>query len=372
MLFIFNIYRKINIKMTAVTGLITQNTAVNFYCNPNNDCLCGHPPSYNNCNLTSNGTRDWNYSAKDPNLYTIACSNGAPCVTGFGCYSHWCSPADFCPVLFSGGGGLQGLWVSDTDANNTLSEGRTMECQYNVSNFKDYRDIDVWINKFGTTGPNGDAFNTIMTSFCAQLAPEGTCISFTNLPAGSTACPAGLTGCSMFSSNSPGGDQCRNWAQSAPGIYSAGYYRAGSNFCNSNECAIDCLCYNRDTVDPIYEAIQGPSGTNVSVPDVCWYIPCKNAPEKYLQPSTQSSNVNSCPPFCAQIVTIVNSQGIIINEENNTIQCPFGTTGATGTNPSNPSSLWDTMGVYAVIFGFVLLIVIIIIICIVIATYEKK
>lgn len=343
--------------MSTVTGVIIQHDVVTA---PGTPCIATQPRPINPCgpDQTDPGFNIWNYSSN------------TNCVPGYTAYQ--CSFADACPVIGNIPIG-SGKWVSNDDQFNTTADGRLISCTYNLGIFQTADEIIEWIDNFGTTGPNGDAFNTIMTNFCALPAPEGTCPEFLYSPTGSTACPAGLTGCSMLSSGSEGGALCRTWAISSPGVYSAGYYQAGANFCGANEniCAIDCLCYNRIQVDPIYDLVRSELGPAFPVEDKCWYGACTNAPDKYLQPNDMTGNSGSCPNVCLQVIEIVNSNNVNVTVASQTISCPFNN-GGTGTNPSNPSSLWDTVGVYVVIFGFVLLIIIVIIICIVIATYEKK
>jgi hypothetical protein len=336
--------------MTTVTGFFNQHNIVRPFSTPcavpkPGQNLCGEDPkSPTNKNL-------WNYRQDNYGLCIVAnCSEATECPRGirpFPTFSDWVA--------------------DDSSQFNGQSEGRPVMCSYSDTVFDTAEKIDIWINNFGITGPNTPGFNQIMSNFCGQLAPEGSCRPFANLPEPSTICKNGLTGCSMFSATGHGGDLCRNWAANFPG----GYYQTGNNFCANNLCAVDCLCYNRDIVDPVYQIIQGPSGNNIPVPDVCWYTACKNAPEVYLQPANQSSNVNSCPDVCLQIITIINSKEIDINIANQTINCNFAATGSTGSG-SDPSSLWDSMGMYVAVFGFALLIIVVVIICIAISSYEKK
>jgi len=326
-------------------------------------CIVTKPPGINPCGVDVGGINQWNYSTN------------TNCFPGYTAYQ--CSQPTYCPAL-SNGENL-GQYVTNYDQFNSQSQGRVMNCQYGIELFKDYNNVVIWINSFDIGAePNTNSYNQILTEFCGQEAPAGTCPVFENTPVGSTACPNGLTGCSMFSSGSSGGVLCRNWANSTVGSAPAGYYQAGANFCDANICASDCLCYQRLNVDPVYDAVRnslyiGQTGPVFPIQDKCWYTACLNAPDIYLQPNDMTAQSGSCPNVCLQILEIINSQDIEVDIANQTIYCNFAATGgSTGSNPSNPSSLWDTMGVYAAIFGFVLLIIIIIIICVVIATYEKK
>lgn len=115
--------------------------------------------------------------------------------------------------------------------------------------------------------------------------------------------------CSRFRAAGEGGDACRSWAISrkvVPGTNTAPD-KAYVEYCNSHSANSDCDCLKRNeaigsTDQVIREHYQAMAGSELPVPDTCWYIPCKDNDGNYSVVTETILN-KTCPDnVCMQVV----------------------------------------------------------------------
>lgn len=271
---------------------------------------------------------------------TIPCPNnewGYQCVND----THLCSQIDpnLCPQI---DGPSSRTWeTSNSDLNSTAS-GRNVVCTYNLSQFRRLSDVQTWIATFGSTGP---MYNNIMESFCLQ--PSFNCnANIATLP--------GLTGCSRINENSQIGSYCRSWYDSLP-ITNVSV----ENFCTSmtGSHLRDCLCYNKQYIDPEYNNINNALPRNT--PAACWYKPCSD--KSYLISFHEKTNLHTCPNgICTQI-------NACFNDFDSLVTC-----NKLSTNSLDNVTTGSTINWWWVIISSVILLLILGLIIFIVIYYNKE
>ena len=276
------------------------------------------------------------------------CESAVPCpfnAWGYKCLNgtHLCSQIDpdLCPQI---NGSASTSWeTADSDLNSTAA-GRNVVCTYNVSQFRSLNDVQTWIANFGSTGP---MYNNIMESFCLQ--PSFNCNN--NL-----AVLPGLTGCSRINENSQIGLYCRSWYDSLPITnVSVGNFCQGATGLHLR----DCLCYNKNYVDPGYNNIN--KTLPINTPAACWYKPCSD--KSYLVSFNEKTNSNTCPNgICTQINACFNNPDSLVtcsNDSNN-------------SNSSNVTTNTSTVNWWWIIISSAILLLILGLIIFIVIYYNKE
>jgi hypothetical protein len=364
-----NLQHDINIYMTQVVAVTTQHV---LFPGPT-----GYFPGqgvctpFMDCNRV-NGILDWEYTSVN---------NGG----NFCFFQPVCSQVDqsngTCPQI---GGPMGGTIAWNGTANVfSQSQGRLVNCGYDVTAFKTSTDIQNWINVFCPNNvcpppvngiDNNAAFNLIMENFCPQQAATGHCQAYPISPTSPTGiCVGGLTGCSRFSSvDSPtntDGSLCRTWA-AKNGILAN---TASSTFCGANLCANDCLCFNRGKVDELYILITMASTTPIT--DACWFKPCQEE-GVYLIPDDQNiSGTGHCPStICQQVINIIDNSSSTINitVAQQSISCNITPSGGGTGGQTWVQSIWDQYGTYIIIFTVIIVIIIFILIIVAVMNGDRS
>jgi hypothetical protein len=317
-----------------------------------------------------------------------------------------CSKPDLnvCPKV-NGASAVSVEWESNTDASPFWAQSgpagitnRIVRCYYEESQFKTPKDIknisditNAQLKSFSNVkntnqiyyangvqdflNNNNNSYNKLMGNFCGQPA-QNNCRTPDFFPANSGC--SGPTGCSMFN-DLVYADTCRNWALETSGTTAAAAQLNSSitNYCSKYRCSPDCLCQNAGApvadsyVDPFYSAMSqlgaGYPGIRQSY---CWYRPCINESQYYLEnlgtsgkdPRTESCNNVT---ICGQINNIIGGQGNNYNfsgvtqETNCAINPDSG--GGSGTSPFYSfwqNYKWIIIGAVSIIFLILLIFII--------------
>lgn len=287
--------------------------------------------------------------------------------------------------------------------------GDNIKCSYNVNNFKDGNDIDIWLNPSSKrdklTGKSYSKWNEnntyinknwdekIMPDFCSQT---------------STSCPPGLVDpktkkptsiCSNFVSTDNNGNKCREWVDTQIDRNSTNADSAMIKYCTTKDYTPDCLCITpgRDTSQAA--RFLEETLTN-KTPKACWWVPCGD-PANYAVPvkDPRFQAKGKCPTVsCNQYTKILGNQNTTVDigsiksyincnatikdgevtldkKETGTVQQNNQTTNNKTTNNNKPNQPTPKTGIpigYIVASIAVLLIVISIIIFFIIRSRRSK
>lgn len=197
--------------------------------------------------------------------------------------------------------------------------GENIKCSYNVRDFKDGNDIDIWLKPESKRNPDtgksydkwiekNDVINKgwdekIMPYFCSQT---------------STSCPPGLVDpktkkptsiCSNFVSTDNNGKKCREWVDTQGDRGSSTADSAMVTYCTTKDYTPDCLCIapGRDTSQAA--RFLEETLTN-KTPKACWWVPCGD-PANYIVPviDPRFQAKGKCPTVsCNQYTKILGNQ----------------------------------------------------------------
>lgn len=365
--------------MSTALGRKIQYTPFLYYfpgdnsCSDGGDCESLSTDPERPC-FSTNGLADWNY-------------DNAECPRNCRDTQPLCSKPGPCPILGVAGDFNVGGWVSPESRTNSLSQGREYTCSYNLDDFQTVEDIKIWREFFINNEPdldirnlNTETYNTsIMPHFCSFPEDDiDTCPEYLPYDTGTGPCASGFTGCGRITSNSEAGSLCIDWkntVESSPLLY--GYYNTAiETYCGANLCANDCLCVNRNIVDPFYQQIVNTQGAPPPAQDHCWYAPCKN-PTLYLVRAESPEKPSSCPTtVCQQVISIISSDdsNVDVDVESQIIDCDATSDSSTTNNnvDNNTGSIWRDYKNWVYLIGGIIILIVIIIGIVLVMHFMKK
>lgn len=270
-------------------------------------------------------------------------------------------------------------------------------CDYNTDWFTNASDIDAFIAAFRNDPSNNSTipgynnfqqnFDILMTAVCTRPSTTGCPIDpYTGKPMPTC---SNFVGTDEFGTGIP--SRCRAWyndalaQSSSPATCNndvvASVNGAMINYCNdpSNNDLTECLCINRasnTTFGPIYQAAQ-----SLTVPDACWWQPCKNSGlGTFLVPTSltnPSCGIINCSGSCNIIIENFNNKynGPVTFDITNTIACNLGGGGNNPSptpNPPPPPPPDDTNWVLIIGIAIVAIIIIIVLLSLIFRSKSSK